>query len=77
MSEVWRQTADVDNSAAIDITDVVVLLGYLFLGDATPAPPGPTSSRCGPDPDAPGSPGDLGCESYGGCKRLPRKLLSG
>ncbi len=61
------EAADVNNDGAVNITDPVGLLGFLFGGDGVVAPPGPVSEPCGPDPDAPGSPGDLGCESYTSC----------
>jgi hypothetical protein len=62
-----RETADADNTGVIELSDGVVILNFLFLGQAAPADPGPTTSPCGPDPDKPGSPGDLGCEVYDGC----------
>jgi hypothetical protein len=61
------ETADANNDAAVDLSDGVSVLNFLFQGGPPPASPGPTSSPCGPDPDEPGSPGDLGCESYAGC----------
>ena len=38
-------------------------------GGPTPASPGPPGkgAPCGPDTDAPGSDGDLGCDSYTKC----------
>ena len=62
-----KETQDFDNDGSIVITDAVGILSFLFGSGADPAPPGPASEPCGPDPDAPGSPGDLGCASYGGC----------
>lgn len=61
------ETADANNDAAVDLSDGVSVLNFLFQGGPPPASPGPVSSPCGPDPDEPGSPGDLGCESYAGC----------
>ena len=53
----------------LDISDGITILNYLFLGDAPPPEPGPPGpgEACGPDPDEPGSSGDLGCEDYGNC----------
>jgi len=62
------ESGDTDNSGRIDIADPIGLLNYLFAGGDSPAPPGPVESECGADPDDPGSPGDLGCESYEPCK---------
>jgi hypothetical protein len=61
------EAADVNNSGDLDISDGIALLNYLFLGGSPPASPGPTDSPCGRDPDAPGSPGDLGCKTYNRC----------
>jgi ELWxxDGT repeat protein len=61
------ESADVNNNGEIDITDGISLLNWLFLGGPPPAAPGPPTADCGVDPDAPGSPGDLGCEAYGPC----------
>ena len=56
-------------SGQISLTDAVLVLGYLFQGGNAPALPGPpgVNTGCGPDTDVPGSPGDLGCDSYAGC----------
>ena len=62
-----KESADANNDGAIDISDGIYLLSWLFTGGPEPAAPGPTGGRCGLDPDAPGSPGDLGCESYRSC----------
>jgi hypothetical protein len=56
---------DVNNDGAVNITDPVSLLNHLFGTAPPPAPPGLES--CGPDPDEPGAPGDLGCERYASC----------
>ena len=40
---------------------------WLFVGGPEPAAPGPTGLPCESDPDPPGLPGDLGCESYSHC----------
>jgi DNA-binding beta-propeller fold protein YncE len=61
------ESADSNNDAAVDLSDGIHVLNYLFLGGEPPALPGPVSEPCGTDPDPPGSPGDLGCESYGRC----------
>jgi hypothetical protein len=62
------ESADVQNDGQIDLSDAVYLLGWLFVGGPAPPAPGPTTSICGFDSDLPGSPGDLGCESYSACK---------
>jgi VCBS repeat protein/FG-GAP repeat protein len=62
-----RESADANNDGTIDITDGIYLLKWLFADGPEPAAPGPTDLPCGFDPDPPGSPGDLGCESYS-CK---------
>jgi hypothetical protein len=59
------EAADINNDGGINITDPVNLLNHLFGPQPPPAPPGLES--CGPDPDEPGSPGDLGCEQYTSC----------
>ena len=63
------EAADSDNDGQISLTDAVLVLGYLFQGGNAPALPGPpgVNTGCGPDTDVPGSPGDLGCDSYSGC----------
>jgi hypothetical protein len=62
-----KESADADNDGTIDLTDGIFLLKWLFVGGPEPAAPGPTGVPCGLDPDLPGSPGDLGCESYDQC----------
>jgi hypothetical protein len=62
-----REAADTNNDGRVDCSDVVSILGYLFLGTKPPVDPGPPGFPCGPDPDEPGSPLDLGCESYATC----------
>jgi hypothetical protein len=54
------EAADADNDGSGVISDAVQILAFLFLG-------GPVAEPCGPDPDAVGSPGDLGCASYAPC----------
>ena len=63
------EAADSDNDGQISLTDAVLILSYLFQGGNAPALPGPpgVNTGCGPDTDVPGSPGDLGCDSYAGC----------
>jgi len=63
-----KESADVNNLDGIDLSDGVYLLEWLFVGGPAPVDPGPTIFLCGFDPDAPGSPGDLGCETYNHCK---------
>jgi hypothetical protein len=55
------------NDSEIAITDGILVLGFLFTGSGTIAPPGPAGESCGRDPDVPGSPGDLGCDAYAPC----------
>ncbi len=62
-----KETQDFDNDGAVLLTDAVASLRYLFAQGPPPAAPGPTSDPCGPDPDAAGSRGDLGCASYPRC----------
>ena len=55
-----RDAADVDDSGAVDISDAIRLLGFLFLGGPAPAQPFPD---CGADPtdDAIDCQGRTGC----------------
>jgi len=64
-----RESADANNDKGVNITDGIYILNYLFLGGPTPAAPGPPGKGepCGLDTDAPGSAGDLGCETYTKC----------
>jgi hypothetical protein len=62
------ESADTNNDGTIDISDGIYLLSWLFKGGPEPAAPGPTGAPCGVDPDAAGSKGDLGCESYTVCQ---------
>jgi hypothetical protein len=57
------EAADADNDGSVVIADAIQLLAFLFLGGPSPAPPGPATDPRGPDPDAVGSAGDLGCAS--------------
>jgi hypothetical protein len=61
------ESADANNDGNVDLSDGITLLNFLFLGGQVPAAPGPPPAPCGPDPDAPGSSGDLGCASYLAC----------
>jgi hypothetical protein len=61
------EAADADNDGSIVVSDAIQLLTFLFLGGPSPAPPGPATEPCGPDPDAVGSAADLGCASYSPC----------
>jgi hypothetical protein len=61
------EAADANNDGRIDLTDALVILNFVFLGGAAPAFPGPGGSPCDADPDAPGSPRDLGCRAYPPC----------
>lgn len=51
----------------MNITDEIYLLRFLFLGGPPPSSPGPTTARCGFDPEPRGSAGDLGCQVYEKC----------
>ena len=63
------EAADANNDFSVDISDGIFLLLFLFAGQGAPPVPGPPSlSSCGIDIDLPGSPGDLGCESYPPCE---------
>jgi hypothetical protein len=62
-----RETADANNDAQVEISDGIQLLGYLFLGSAPLAEPGPPPAPCGFDPDPLGGAGDVGCAVYEGC----------
>lgn len=62
-----NESADANNDGTIDISDGISLLNWLFVGGPEPAAPGPTDRPCGVDPDAAGSPGDLGCGEYPTC----------
>jgi hypothetical protein len=59
--------ADANDDGALDCSDPIFLLGWLFLGTTPPPFPGPPPAQCGPDTDGPGTPGDLGCETYSRC----------
>ncbi len=61
-----QEVKDVNNDGAVNITDGIRVLGFLFLGQEAPESPG--HENCGTDPDEPGSPGDLGCESFSFCE---------
>jgi hypothetical protein len=64
-----RESADPNNDRSVNITDGIYVLNYLFLGGPAPLPPGPPGkgAPCGPDTDAAGSAGDLGCDVYTKC----------
>ena len=52
-----RAASDVDGDRSIDVTDIVVLTRYLFLGGVAPAAPFPDCGRLVSHED------DLGCET--------------
>ena len=60
-----EEAGDINNDGSVNLTDPVSLLNHLFGPQPPPAPPG--LETCGPDPDDPGTPGDMGCESYTSC----------
>jgi len=43
--------ADTNDTQVMDITDAIFVLGYLFLGTATPPPPGPSVPGIDPTDD--------------------------
>ena len=63
-----RESADTNNDGAVDISDGIYLLNWLFAGGADLVAPGSADEPCGEDPDASGSPGDLGCDDYPPCE---------
>ncbi|MCZ6792302.1 MAG: FG-GAP-like repeat-containing protein [Planctomycetota bacterium] len=62
------EAGDANGDGAIDISDPIRVLSFLFLDGLPLPPPGSAQLPCGPDPDRPGSRGDLGCESYESCE---------
>jgi len=56
---------DANDDGAIDCSDAVFVVGFLFLGTAAPPAPGPSELPCGADP-VPNEP-SLGCASYTNC----------
>jgi subtilisin family serine protease len=62
-----RESADTDNDHHVNVSDGISLMNHLFLDGPPPAPPGSPLSACGPDPDPPGTRGDLGCGAYDRC----------
>ena len=58
--------ADPDANGAIQLTDGIFILNFLFLGGDTPPAPGmPGLGACGPDTEADDS---IGCDSYSSCE---------
>ena len=62
------ETADANNSGAIDIQDAIGIVRHIFFADQMPSDPEPSS--CGVDPDDPGSDGNLGCDVYSSCDAI-------
>ena len=54
-------SADVTDDGLVDVTDVIKIAGYLFMGLAEPPPP---FSECGLDP----TDDDFGCASFAPCE---------
>jgi hypothetical protein len=63
-----REASDANNDAKVDLSDGIFVISWLFLGGPQPPTPGPATLPCGFDTDPPGSAGDVGCESYSGCR---------
>jgi hypothetical protein len=55
-----QKSADTNDDGSVNVTDVVYLLNYLFLGGSAPKPP---FGNCGLDPTQDGLP----CDSFPGC----------
>jgi len=55
-------SADADDDGRINVTDVIVILRYLFAAGPPPAEPGPPPAPCSVDRGA-----ELGCEKYPAC----------
>ena len=66
-AQACLEAADANNDGALNVTDPVLILNYLFLAGPPPSAPGPPPGPCGQDPDPPGSARDLGCQSAAGC----------
>ncbi len=63
------EAADANNDGKADIADAVSILGFLFGGGVAALPdPGAPPNPCGPDPEAAGPQGDLGCRVYVSCE---------
>ena len=58
---VCPDSADASDDGLVDVTDVIKIAGYLFMGVAEPPPP---FSECGLDP----SEDELGCASFALCE---------
>lgn len=70
---ICDNASDFDNSGALDITDALILLGHLFLGQPNALPQPGTSCGTNPDTIQPPippipeqEPSDLGCDKYPG-----------
>jgi subtilisin family serine protease len=61
------ESADADNDGAVNISDGISILEFLFSDGAPISSPGPPGFPCGFDPDPQGSPHDLGCAVYNRC----------
>ena len=58
---VCLDSADATDDGLVDVTDVIKIAGYLFMGATEPPPP---FSECGPDPTE----DVLGCDSFSPCE---------
>ena len=56
------EAADSNDDGALDLSDGVFVLAFLFLDGPAPPPPGPPGMPCGLDARGP-----LGCGRYAGC----------
>jgi hypothetical protein len=62
------ESADVNNDGAVNVSDPLSLLGYLFLGRPQPTFPGPPALPCAPEPDPRDALFGLGCAAYRNCR---------
>ena len=56
---------DPDDNGAVQLTDGIFILNFLFLGGEGPVEPGTAATPCGEDPAEPAD--DIGCDQYTSC----------